>query len=715
MSARIEGYCRTTLFVLALAVTVLALLACSAQRETSSNPAPPSENTSKHDDLNAEASRSIDEEKVETPFQPIEIDFPAAEPVLGMIDSRQVQSLNGDWKAIIDPMGVGNPNALSPGFFKDAKNITGMELIEYDFDAADSLRVPGDWNSQKEQLFFYRGQVWYRHIFEANIKRGERLHLHFGAVNFDAQVYLNGEPIGAHQGGYVPFSFDISDAVKRGENSLVVRVSNMLDDSTIPTGRTDWWPYGGITRNISLVITPKAFIRNAKLTLEDHVSGVISARLQTEGYRAGTKVEIEIAELGVVETFSVKANGEAAGSFNAKPELWSPENPKLYDVVISAGKDSVTDKVGFRTIATKGKQILLNGRPIKLKGISMHEEPIGEDGPAFSEAHATRLLEEAKALNVNFVRAAHYPYSRHMAKMADELGLLLWEEIPVYWAVDWNNPETFDIAQDQLTRLIERDWNRASVIIWSVANETPYSQSRMDFLRKLIDESRRLDDSRLVSAALLGGDRESFEQIVTHLAVRGLEKGGLSVKENLIMRAIVARNKGKTPSARDGYTVVVDDPLAELVDIVAYNEYFGWYYSKIFAQQTRVGEHVWRPLMLDLMRDMKITAVVDKPIHISEFGAGAKAGNTDGEALIWTEEYQADVYRAQLAMLKNSPQVQGMTPWVLKDFRAMLRPRAGVQDFYNRKGLIDETGQKKQAYHVLSNFYANEWHSKADE
>ncbi|MCZ6653283.1 MAG: hypothetical protein O7D91_09695 [Planctomycetota bacterium] len=231
----------------------------------------------------------------------------------------------------------------------------------------------------------------------------------------------------------------------------------------------------------------------------------------------------------------------------------------------------------------------------------------------------------------------------------------------------------------------------------------------MRFLKRLIDDVRALDDSRLISAALLGGGPEQFAEIIAHIAARSLAAGGLSHEDETVFKGVLAQLGDAAPGPADGYTVMIDDPLGELTDVVAYNEYFGWYYSAFFSAQLGVGEDVLRPRMLELMRDMRVRASVEKPVHISEFGAGAKGGRRGGEALIWTEEYQAKVYEAQIAMLRNSPQVQGMTPWILKDFRAMLRPLAGVQDYFNRKGLIDETGNRKLAFDVLREFYAGEW------
>ncbi len=649
------------------------------------------------------------EEEQDFLFAETVVAHPAADPLLGLIDSRPLLSLNGKWRLIVDPMGVGEPGSVFGGFPRNKRSTTGMELVEYDFETARSVNVPGDFNTQDPRLFFYQGRVWYYRTFEAPARDGSRQHLWFGGANFTTTVYLNGEAVGEHKGGYVPFSFDVTDRLRPGSNALIIRVDNRLSATSVPTLRTDWWPYGGLTRDVALVQTPASFIRNANARMTDHASREIEVRVETSGMEAGSTATVVIPELNVEQTFAVGADGVAVGRFTAPVEPWSPEQPTLYEVEFRAGGDRISDRIGFRTITTRGRQILLNGVPIRLRGISTHEEPIGEAGVAYSAEHARRLLGEATALNANFVRAAHYPYSRHMAKAADELGVMLWEEVPVYWNIAWNDPGTLALARDQVERLVRRDWNRAAVIIWSVANETPLSDGRMRFLTRLIDDARELDDSRLVSAALLGGGREQFARIIAHLAARGLERGGLDAHAETVFRAILERAGAAAPGPDDGYTVTIDDPLGELTDVVAYNEYFGWYYSAFFADQTGVGEAVLRPLMLALMRDMRIEASVDKPVHISEFGAGAKAGRHSADLHVWSEEYQAEVYRAQLAMLGNSPQVQGMTPWILKDFRAMLRPLADVQDYYNRKGLIDENGRRKLAFDVLKAFYQGPW------
>ncbi|WP_435218144.1 glycoside hydrolase family 2 TIM barrel-domain containing protein [Luminiphilus sp. nBUS_07] len=650
---------------------------------------------------------AAEEDEEPAPFVTPELVVPEpASAVMGWVDSREAQSLNGSWKLLVDPMQVGTPGGFFGGWATTRTPVDAFQLLEYSYPDAADIRVPGDFNTQRQELFFYRDTVWYQRNFNVEAEADTRYHLWFGGANFDATVFLNGAPVARHKGGYVPFSVDVTAHLQPEGNDLVIRINNRLGDDTVPTGRTDWWPYGGLTRDVMLVATPEQYIVNAKVVLNND-RNAITAEVATEGFAAGDEVTVVIPQLDISQTARISDNGDAQLSIPAQPELWHPDAPKLYRVELAAGDDRVSDQIGFRTIETSGTTIMLNGEPIKFKGISTHEEPIGRDGVAYSKADMRVLFNEAKNLGVNFVRAAHYPYSRHAARVADEMGILLWEEVPIYWNIAWENADTLAIARDQISRLIERDWNRASVVIWSVANETPYSESRMKFLGRLIDDVRELDDSRLVSAALLGDTRRELKHVAAHLAAHGQGSDIASDEEKAIFQGVLAAAGEAAPEPGSSFTLVIDDPLGELVDIVSYNEYFGWYYARALAPQMGVSEQTIRKLMLQFIPQVTMSTAFGKPMFISEFGAGAKAGKR-GEG-VWTEDYQAAVYRAQIAMLSHSPQVQGMTPWILKDFRAMLRSLPGIQDYRNRKGLIDQNGRRKQAFYVLRDFYNGPW------
>ena len=628
--------------------------------------------------------------------------------LIGWIDSREYLSLNGQWKYIVDPMNNGLPETSFFGGFPENKTQKdGYELIEYNFDQADVINVPGAWNEQKDELFFYQGSIWLFKKFNFNIDPNKLNHLYIGASNFSTKIFLNGQRVGQFNSGYTAFNFAVSDYLINGENILLVQVNANLSENSVPTKKTDWWPYGGLVGDVLIVNTPKIFIENAYVQISDLQKKQLNFRAKLN-LNKNMNIELTIDELNLQRSFTTNKNGEIDEFIKFKNiDLWSPENPKLYNVSVKIEGDEIVDQIGFREIKTKGKQIFLNGSPIKFKGISMHAEPIVEKGFAFSKAHFENLVTTSKELNINFIRAAHYPYTRHMAKVCDELGIMLWEEIPVYWNINWTNKQTKEDALNMLSNLVTRDWNRASVVVWSLGNETPFSKDRMTFMHDLKNRLGELDVSRLTSAAILSGDAQTFAKLISIIAKEGLEKKDLTAMERHIFEEIV-KNVPVPVEKLLPFEININDPLANELDLIAYNEYFGWYYTSFFSAQIGIRESLLREIMFELMPSFLIRSEFNKPIHISEFGAGAKHSFIKTDQ-VWSEEYQAKVYLKQLEMLKSNPQVQGISPWILKDFRSMMRPLNNVQDFYNRKGLIDENGNKKQAFSVLSNFYDNEW------
>ena len=570
-------------------------------------------------------------------------------PLITNIDGRHTISLKGQWQIIIDPYETGYYNyryePSQNGYFKNEKPKTPSDLIEYDFDTSSQLNVPGDWNSQDQRLLFYEGTVWYKKSFDYQKKPATRLFAYFGAANYVADVYLNGKKLGRHEGGFTPFNFEITNLVRDKDNFLIVKVDNKRRRDAVPTLNTDWWNYGGLTRDVSLVEVPDVFIHDYFLQLKKGSKDEVAGWVKLGGSTAPQKVTIEIPEASVKQSVNSDANGYAAVSFKARLNLWAPENPKLYLVNLSISTDSIAERIGFRSIETRGTDIVLNGKPIFLRGISMHEESPLRGGRAFSEDDARLLLTWAQELGANFVRLAHYPHNEYMTRVADEMGILVWSEIPVYWTILWDNPETLANARTQLDENITRDKNKASVILWSVANETPVSEARLRFLKELVDHARKLDPTRLLTAA---NER--------HYA--------------------------------DAKTQVVDDPLGEYLDVLGCNEYVGWYDGL--------------PEKADGL-EWKVPS--NKPLIISEFGADALFGYHGDASVRFTEEYQKKLYEHQLKMLKRIPSLRGMSPWILTDFRSPRRPLPRIQDFYNRKGLISNRGERKQAFYVLQSFY----------
>jgi beta-glucuronidase len=295
-------------------------------------------------------------------------------------------------------------------------------------------------------------------------------------------------------------------------------------------------------------------------------------------------------------------------------DLWSPNDPKLYRVVLSTASDKVEDQIGFRTIEARGTKILLNGSPIFLRGISMYEEAPFRGGRAFAVEDDQTLLGWAKELGCNYVRLAHYPHNEAMIRLADRMGLLVWGEIPVYWGMDWQDPGTLENAESQLRELIGRDHNRAAVILWSIGNETPIQPARLEFLKSLSAKARALDGTRLVTAAM------------------------------------------NTAARKGPYTRLLSDPLGEVVDVLGVNEYIGWYEG-------------W----LEDIDHTQWESDYENPEIFSEFGAEAQYGDHGNADTRWTEEYQASLYDHQIKMLKQVPFLAGMSPWVLMDFHSPRR------------------------------------------
>ena len=576
-------------------------------------------------------------------------------PLLGNILARQTTSLNGDWHYIIDVQEEGyydyRMNPTRWGFFRNAKPQRPEDLIEYDFDKAATMRIPGDWNTQDERLFFYEGTVWFKKSFQHAKQDGRRTLLYFGAVNYEAIVYVNGEKVCTHIGGFTPFNIDITDQLRPGENVVIVKVDNKRKAEAVPTQIFDWWNYGGITRDVLLVDVADTYIENYKLSLSKAEAKARQREITFEANLskalAGEQVTISIPELKLQQTLTTDAEGRVSTVLKVaakKLTLWSPDTPKLYELQLTLGQETLKDEVGFRTIETRGKQILLNGQPIFLRGVSIHEEKANGGGRANSADDARTLLSWARDLNCNYVRLAHYPHNEYAVREAERMGIMVWSEIPCYWTIAWTNPATYANAERQLTDMIRRDQNRANVIIWSIANETPHSAERDQFLSRLARHARSLDTTRLISMAM--------------------EVTGASNYKNRLQ-----------------------DNMHEYVDVVSFNQYIGWYRDVNDAPK------------------MQWEIPYDKPVIVSEFGGGAKYGLHGPKNQRWTEEFQANLYRENLAMLDKIEGLAGTTPWILKDFRSPRRVLDGIQDYYNRKGLCSDKGERKQAFAILRDWY----------
>jgi beta-glucuronidase len=586
------------------------------------------------------------------------------------VDRRQVTSLDGPWHYLVDQPPFGSLYT-SDGRVRDngyAQNThpamdvnAGPHNAEYDFATAPTLTVPGDWNTQEPTLFRFEGVVWYQRDFTFEPQRDKRTFLHVGAANYRSFVWVNQKRICDHEGGFTPFDCEVTAALHPGSNFVVIAVDSTRNVYDIPSVTYDWFDYGGLTRDVSLVTVPMQFIDDYDVhlqhgaTFDPNSANTLTGYIHVEGASAGSPVTLRIPEAGIDTELQTDANGRAAFEVEAKKlTLWSPETPKLYKVELTTGgTDSITDDIGFRDIRVDGTRILLNGKPVFLYGANIHAEAPYRTGRVCTDKDVENIFAFLKDLHANFARLAHYPHDERMERMADREGIMLWSEIPLWQRISFDKSEVYAKAEAMLREMIRRDRNKASVILWSVSNETGNQPARTEFLTKLAREARELDSTRLITSAL------------------------------------------NSAYAKDG-AMVLDDPLASVLDVVGVNEYIGWYAK--------------RP------EDADATTWIlpQKPILVSEFGAEAKYGNHGSKDTRWTEENQVSVLQHQLVMLGKIPQVRGLVPWILMDFRSPGRNIPVLQDGFNRKGLLSEKGEKKQSFTYFQKIYAEKSFGKAN-
>ncbi len=555
------------------------------------------------------------------------------------LGDRPRESLGGEWFFTLDLFDEG----LRQRWYADEPTPAQDWRVPRDYDAGagETFTVPGCFTVAKPEWRHFEGGAWYTRTLDLPaLPSTERLFLRLGAANYEARIFLNGTFIRSHRGGSTPIFAELTGHVQAGANRLQIQVDNRRRPSQVPMDHFDWFNDGGLYREVDLIRLPAVFLRRMSLAL---VPGSdfqqIRARVSLSDPQAG-EARVVIPELGINAVIPLTA-GEGESVVTAEPQLWSPLNPKLYDVIWAYGAERITERVGFRELRTDGPHILLNGYPIYLKGLCVHEDDV-VTGRMTSDADIRRRLTHAQELGCTVLRLAHYPHHERVAELADEMGLMLWCEIPVYWAIDFANPETYADAENQLLEMIARDENRASVILWGVGNENADTEARYQFMARLAAAARAADSTRLIGAACLI-NREKF---------------------------------------------CIEDRLTAHLDVIGINEYFGWYEPDFGGLERLLAN-----------------SHPDRPVVISETGADALAGHHGRIDELFTEECQAEIFRRQVAILAKTPWVQGLFPWLLYDFRSERRQTV-FQRGLNRKGLIaEDKTTKKQAFYVLADYY----------
>jgi len=518
--------------------------------------------------------------------------------------------------------------------------------------------VPGVWNTHRD-LLNYEGVVWYRRRVTLNACSAALLS--FAAVTHQANVWLDGEPLGEHYGGFLPFSFVIPRP-QAGEHDLVVRVDNTHDMiSTIPSAILDWFRYGGIFRPVwieelqhsayvaSLRLTPAIVNGMPILRVRAELINLSDETIQDEWrlYVDGSPLRAERCRLrphdAEVLLFAVELP-EAA--------LWTPTTPRLYTVRLEFAGDDLIERTGFRQIAIMGEQIHLNGEPLHLRGVNRHEDH-PDWGLALPPHLMLRDLELIEDLHINALRGSHYPNDQRMLDLCDERGLLFVEEIPL-WGFRQEQLR-LDIIGDRaaamLWAMIERDIAHPCLWAWSLLNEcaTDTPEGRL-VMEHLVETAREIDPTRPLTFA---SDRGA------------------------------------------------DDLCFDLVDVICLNAYWGWYRH----------ERTWEQF-LDEMR----ARVGAKPIIVSEFGAGGLYGcHALEQGVVWSEEHQRQIVLEALDTFLQRTDLAGFFIWQFCDTRtdggerALRRPRN-----YNNKGLLNEYRLPKMAYEAVRRRLAESLASSAD-
>jgi beta-glucuronidase len=589
-------------------------------------------------------------------------------------DIRNILDLSGFWQFRLDADDQGESERWFDGL-----------------SGARTIAVPASWNEQFQDTRDYLGTAWYAREFHVPAGwRDQRVYLRVGSANYAAQVWVNGHQVGSHEGGHLPFSFDVTDRLQWDRpNRVAIRVNGDLTPTRVPPGNAsqglggfmrgypntsfDFFPYTGLQRPVVLFSVPRNHISDVTVVTEiEGTDGTVRIAVRQEGDVAGSPGTAGLSQTlvrgqpGPPLTPLTFVDGYAEAVLRVPgARFWSPDDPYLYKLTVTLGDadetvDRYTLDVGIRTVAVQGDKLLLNGQPITLTGFGKHEDfPVhgrGLDVPLIVKDYA--LL---KWVGANSYRTSHYPYSEEAMQLADREGILIVDEIPAvglrFDDGEQNVQARAAQCRQQMRELVSRDKNHPSVIAWSVANEPMPTRFGMRFARGG------------------GEDREDSDAIGTRF-----------------FEGMFALTHELDPTRPVTLVGVMGGPVEWLAlsDIVFINRYYGWY-----VQGGRLDEAA-RMLAEELDR---LHGSLGKPIVISEFGADTIAGMHSDPPEMWTEEYQVEFLRRYLDVAAARPFVAGLHVWNFADFKTgQTSGRAGGM---NHKGVFTRDRCPKMAAHFL--------------
>ncbi|OGS21670.1 MAG: hypothetical protein A2252_11740 [Elusimicrobia bacterium RIFOXYA2_FULL_39_19] len=578
---------------------------------------------------------------------------------------RQEALLNGFWSFITDEKEIGKAKK----WFEKAPKEVGDHY------------VPGCWNLQDPKYFRYEGVAWYFNKFHVSQDmKNKKIDIIFEAVHYYSEVWLNGKYLGKHTGGFTRFNFDITKVVQIGKpNILAVRVDSRLSETTMPVPGSDWFNYSGIVRDVRLLATGKVYCSD--IYVKTKIDGRIKAIVEcTNKLASNQDVTVTVAicnkELEQVAeksmNLSVKSNASGKTELDFKldkPHLWELSDPYLYKVHVSVKKygeaiDKLSIDMGIREISTRGLQILFNGRPIKIHGVSRHEDH-PQFGRTIPQSAIYKDYQLAKDLNANMIRLAHYPHDPKEIEVANNIGMFVMEEIPNAFLMkpQLADKKMLELAKQQLRELIMRDRNNPSIIFWGLAIECETETvPGMKFMKELTELARELDDTRLLLHAALALDK---------------------------------------------------DKSYKYVDVMGVNTFDAWYNDMPFTAPGIFLDRVHKKFP-------------NKPIIFTSHGADSIYGLHSREKVMWSEEFQAEYIQKIGDDVIKRDYLSGECIWHLMDFRVMkqsenkyflkfldlgMRNRKKNYQYlkrpgeYNLKGIVDTFRRPKLVYKVVQDLY----------
>ncbi len=552
---------------------------------------------------------------------------------------RRVADLNGAWRFMTDPGKLGEAEGWQKALPTDNK-----------------VTVPSMWNNEMG-LLGYEGMAWYEKRFWTE---GGCLRFCFGGVMTKADVWLDGEYLGSHYGGFCEFYFIVRN-VAEGEHVLTVRADNSFDARSIPQRHVDWYHYGGITRGVWVETLEGICVLYNRVEYElNEAMNAVTGKVVMEVFNAAARrrsapVCVKLGDKVVYEDEVAVSGGKTVTV--SSPDfclediaLWDMDTPNLYTVEITTPTDDLYDRVGFRKIEVADNAILLNGRKLELRGVNRHEEH-PDWGFAFPEKLMKRDLDIIMGdLGCNTIRGSHYPNSRPFLDMLDEQGVLFWSEIPI-WGCGFSqealgNPVVVERGLEMHREMVHYYYNHPSIIIWGLHNE----------IKTETQEAYAMTEKYYKYVKANGGNR-----LVTYASNHDIQ-----------------------------------DICFEFCDIICLNQYHGWYGRSIESWQSYIDE-------FRAYRDS--LGFSHKPVVYSEFGGAALYGCHTFDDVHWTEEYQARLLSHCLNAFHKDPMVAGFYIWQFSDMRTCLQAGINRARGFNNKGIVNEYRKPKMSYYAVRELY----------